>query len=182
MICGNKLRLRAVEHTDLPKFQEWLNDPEVIEGLAMYLPLSAIDEEQWFEGVSRMPADEKPLAIEVRQGRSWRLIGNLGFFNLEWANRCAEFGTFIGEKSLWDKGYGTEAVRLLLRHGFETLNLHRIFLRVYSTKPRARRSYEKAGFILEGTMREAVYRHGKYADVHIMSVLRSEWNAVPEGK
>jgi len=182
MICGNHIRLRGVERSDLPAFQKWLNDPEVTEGLSIYLPLSMIDEEQWLDGMSRMQPDEKPLAIELKQGHGWRLIGNSGFFNLEWANRCAEFGLFIGDKSAWNKGYGTEAVRLLLKHGFETLNLHRIYLRVYSTNPRARRSYEKAGFILEGTLREAVYRHGKYADVDIMSVLHSEWNAVPEGK
>ncbi len=182
MICGDRIRLRGVERSDLPKFQEWLNDPEVIESLSIYLPLSMIDEEQWFDNVSRLSPDEKPLAIELKQGREWRLIGNSGFFNLEWASRCAEFGLFIGDKSVWNKGYGTETVRLILRHGFETLNLHRIYLRVYSTNPRAKRAYEKVGFVLEGTMREAVYRHGRYADIHIMSVLRSEWNVLPEGK
>jgi diamine N-acetyltransferase len=177
MIFGKRVRLRGVERNDLPSFQAWLNDPEVTEGLATYLPLSMIDEEQWLDRISHIEPDERPLAIELKEGRTWRLIGNSGFFNLEWANRCAEFGIFIGDKSLWNKGYGTEAVQLLLKHGFESLNLHRIYLRVYSTNPRARRSYEKAGFILEGTMRDAVYRHGKYADIHIMSVLRSEWNA-----
>ena len=182
MIYGKRVRLRGVERSDLRQFQEWLNDPEVTEGLATYLPLSMIDEEQWLDGVSRKQPDEKPLAIEIKQGRGWRLIGNSGFFNLEWVNRCTEFGIFIGDKSLWNKGYGTETVGLLLRHGFETLNLNRIYLRVYSTNPRARRSYEKAGFLLEGTLREAVYRHGRYADIHIMSVLRSEWDAAAEGK
>lgn len=182
MICGSRVRLRGVERSDLPRFQQWLNDPEVIENLSTYLPLSMLDEEQWFDGVSRLQPDERPLAIEVKQGPNWQLIGNSSFFNLEWANRCSEFGLFIGDKSVWDKGYGTETVRLLLRHGFETLNLHRIYLRVYSTNLRGKRAYEKAGFVLEGTMREAVYRHGRYADIHIMSVLRSEWNAVPEGK
>jgi RimJ/RimL family protein N-acetyltransferase len=182
MICGNRVRLRAVERNDLLKFQDWLNDSEVTDHLSTYLPLSMADEEQWLERVSHLQQEEKPLAIEMKEGSSWRLIGNSGFFNLEWPNRSAEFGLFIGDKSVWNKGLGTETVRLLLRHGFETLNLHRIYLRVYSTNPRARRSYEKAGFVLEGTMREAVYRHGRYADVHIMSVLRSEWNAVPEGK
>jgi diamine N-acetyltransferase len=92
-----------------------------------------------------------------------------------------EFGIFIGDKSLWDKGYGTEAVELLLLHGFQTLNLNRIYLRVYSTNLRAKRSYEKAGFVLEGTLRQAMYRHGQYADIHIMSVLRPEWAACQEG-
>src|SRR5512143_3379002 len=162
MIYGERIRLRGVERSDLPQFKEWLNDPEVIEGLAMYLPLSMSDEEQWFEGMSKRDPVEKPLAIDVREDNGWRLIGNTNFFNLEWTNRSAELGIFIGDKSLWNKGYGTETVCLLLRHGFEALNLHRIYLQVYSTNLRARRSYEKAGFVLEGTLREAVYRHGKY--------------------
>ncbi len=178
MIYGQHIRLRGVERSDLACFQVWLNDPEVTEGLSTYLPLSMADEEQWLERTLRVEPEEKPLAIDLKEDGSWRLIGNSGFFNLEWTNRSAEFGLFIGDKSCWNKGYGTETVRLLLKHGFETLNLHRIYLRVYSTNPRARRSYEKVGFILEGTLREAVYRHGRYADVHIMSVLRSEWSAV----
>ena len=177
MICGKHIRLRGVERNDLPLFQEWLNDPEVTEGLSTYLPLSLADEEQWFDRLSSMQPEEKPLAIELEQDGGWRLIGNSGFFNIEWLNRSAEFGLFIGDKTVWNQGHGTECVRLLLKHGFETLNLHRIYLRVYATNPRARRSYEKVGFVLEGTLREAVYRHGRYADVHIMSVLRSQWNA-----
>jgi RimJ/RimL family protein N-acetyltransferase len=161
MISGKVVRLRGVERSDLQKFQEWLNDPEVTDGLSTYLALSMIDEEQWLEKMGRVAPDEKPLAIEMKQGCSWRLIGDSGFFNIEWANRCAEFGLFFGDKSVWNKGYGTETFRLLVQHSFETLNLHRIYLRVYSTNPRARRSYEKAGFVLEGTMREAVYRHGR---------------------
>ena len=178
MICGERVRLRAVERSDLPYFQEWLSDAEVTEGLATWLPLSMADEEQWFERMLRLEPEEKPLAIDLKEDAGWRLIGNSGFFNIEWTNRCAEVGLFIGDKSVWNKGYGTETVRLLLKHGFESLNLNRIYLRVYSTNPRARRSYEKVGFVLEGTLREAVYRHGKYAGVHIMSVLRSEWGAV----
>lgn len=177
MIYGAHLRLRAIERSDLPCFQQWLNDPEVTDGLSTYLPLSMTEEEQWFDRLSRLEPEEKPLAIELQEDDSWRLIGDIGFFNFEWTNRCAEFGILIGDKSFWNQGYGTEAVRLLLKHGFETLNLHRIYLRVYSTNPRARRSYEKVGFQLEGTLREAVYRHGGYADIHIMSVLRSEWSA-----
>ncbi len=181
MIYGKRIRLRGIERGDIPQFQQWLNDPEVLEGLAIYLPLSMADEEQWFEELSKRDPVEKALAIDIKEGNDWRLIGDSGLFNLEWTNSCAELGIFIGDKSAWNKGYGTEAVGLLLRHGFETLNLHRIFLRVYSTNKRAIRSYEKAGFVLEGTLREAVYRHGKYADMHVMSVLRSEWDAA-EGK
>ncbi len=182
MIYGKSIRLRGIERTDLAKFQVWLNDPEVTDGLSVYLPLSTSDEEKWFEKVTQADEHEKPLSIEAKNGEDWILIGNIGIFNLEWPNRAAEFGIFIGDRSMWNKGYGTEAVRLILQHGFDTLNLNRIYLRVYSTNLRAKRSYEKAGFVLEGTMRQAIYRHGKYADIHIMSILRSEWDAGREGK
>jgi RimJ/RimL family protein N-acetyltransferase len=83
----------------------------------------------------------------------------------------------LGEKNEWNKGYGTETMVLLLRHCFDTLNFNRAFLQVYADNLRAKRSYEKAGFVEEGRLREAVYKHGKYDDVIVMSVLRSEWAA-----
>lgn len=182
MIYGKRIRLRGVEKTDVQKFYEWINDPEVTAGLAIYLPMSISDEEKWLESIGNRDPHEKPMAIEVKEGKGWKLIGNCGFFNIEWTHRTGELGIMIGDKSVWNKGYGTETMELLLQYGFETLNLHRIFLRVYSTNPRAIRSYEKAGFIHEGTMREALYRNGKYADIHFMSVLHPEWDARSEGK
>lgn len=181
VIYGKRIRLRAIERSDLPRSQAWLNDPEVVEGLTQIVPLSSLDEEHWFEHAMGRPQEEHPLAIEVREGADWRYVGNIGFMNLEWVPRAAEFGIFIGDKALWDKGYGTEAVEVLLRYGFETFNLNRIYLRVFSTNLRARHSYEKAGFVLEGTLRQAVYRHGQYADTLIMSILRPEWLARREG-
>ncbi len=175
MIYGKRIRLRGIEKNDVPKFYEWINDPEVNAGLAVYLPMSMHDEEQWFEQIAQRDQEEKPMVIEIREGDGWKMIGNCGFFHVEWTHRAAELGIMIGEKSSWNKGYGTETMQLLLKHGFETLNLNRICLRVYSSNPRAIRTYEKAGFILEGTLRQAVYKNGKYANVHVMSVLRSEW-------
>jgi RimJ/RimL family protein N-acetyltransferase len=84
-------------------------------------------------------------------------------------------GIFIGEKSLWNQGYGTEVMKLLLKHGFHTLNLNRIALEVYENNPRAVRSYEKAGFVHEGCKRQGMYKDGHYIDILLMSVLRSEW-------
>jgi RimJ/RimL family protein N-acetyltransferase len=182
MIYGKRIRLRGVEKKDLQKYYDWINDPDVNEGLAVDLPMSSLDEERWLERASEAEQAEKPLAIEMRVGRGWKLIGNCGFIHIEWRHRAAELGIMIGEKKLWNQGYGTETMQLLLKHGFETLNLNRIYLQVYSTNPRAKRAYEKAGFVLEGTMRAGVYKKGKYADVHFMSVLASEWEARREGQ
>jgi len=175
MIYGERVRLRHTEKEDLPLFVEWLNDPEVRRGLMSHLPISMAEEQQWFEKVLSAPQEERPLVIEVKTESGWRMIGNSGFHNLDWPNRNAELGIFIGDKSYWDQGYGTEVMRLLLRHGFTTLNLHMIYLRVHADNHRAIRVYEKAGFINSGYLREMIFRDGNYLDMIFMGVLKSEW-------
>jgi len=175
MIYGERVRLRHMERVDLPKFVEWLNDPLVIQGISMYLPISMDEEDSWYEDVLKRPHEERPLCIDAKYEDGWQLIGNSGFFGIDWRNRSAEFGIFIGDTAYWDQGYGTEVVRLILKHGFFTLNLHRIFLRVFADNPRAIRVYEKVGFVHEGRQRQAAYWNGKYQDVLLMSVLRPEW-------
>jgi len=175
MIYGERIRLRATERDDLLRFKAWLNDPQVRDNLLLFLPLSLVEEERWFENMLQLPPAEHALVIEIRQGEGWQPIGNCSFLHIDWRCRSSEIGIFIGEKSLWNQGYGSETMRLLLRHGFKTLNLNRIFLRVYETNLGGIRAYEKAGFVHEGRLRQAEYRDGSYIDVLFMSVLRSEY-------
>jgi diamine N-acetyltransferase len=175
MIFGERVRLRHVERVDLPKFVEWLNNPLVTQGISMHIPMSMDEEESWYEGVLKSPNEERPLCIDAKHEDGWQLIGNSGFFSIDWRNRSAEFGIFIGDTAYWDQGYGTEVVRLILQHGFSTLNLHRIFLRVFADNQRAIRVYEKVGFVHEGCQRQAEYRSGRFQDVLLMSMLRPEW-------
>ena len=177
MIYGKRLRLRAPEQEDIPRFVQWLNDPPVRAGLTLYMPLSVSNEERWFENMLNAPEEERSLVIEVKEENSWVPLGNCGLHNIDWRNRSADAGIFIGEVNRWNQGYGTEATQLLLAHGFETLNLHRIALRVYENNPGAIRSYEKVGFTVEGRQRQAEFQSGEYWDVILMSVLRSEWTA-----
>lgn len=181
MIFGEHIRFRAIDRDDLPDFVKWINDPEVSQGIGKYLPFSMADEEDWFETMHKRPASEHVLAIEVKavapQGdETWRLVGSCGFFNHDQHNASAEFGIMIGDKSYWNKGHGTEAVRLLVKHGFHTLNLNRIYLRVLENNPRAIRAYEKAGFTHEGRQRQADFRDGKYIDLLVMSILKDEFH------
>jgi len=177
MIYGERVRLRATERDDVKKFFMWVNDPDVTRYLSLYLPMSTVDEENWFDAMTKRDQNEKTLVIEVRDGDGWKMNGNCGVFDIDPINCMGELGIMLGEKDEWNKGYGTETMILLLRHGFETLNLNRVHLRVYAENRRAKRSYEKAGFVEEGRLRESVYKHGKYDDVIVMSVLRSEWVA-----
>jgi len=91
-------------------------------------------------------------------------------------------GIYIGEKKFWSQGYGGEAIELMLAHGFNNLNLNRIYLRVGETNPRGIRCYERVGFIHEGRMRQARFEDGQYINVLLMSVLRSEWQDTHQGK
>jgi len=183
MIYGERIRLRAVEREDIPRYVEWLNDPEVTRGLGMYLPLSMADETRWFENLANRGVPERPLAVDVKMADSaWKHIGGVGFERVDWINSLAEFGIVIGDKSFWDQGYGTEATRLMLKYGFETLNLNRISLVVFETNPGAIRVYKKVGFVQEGLLRQAIYRNGCYINVLLMSILRSEWNSIQENR
>lgn len=175
MIVGERVRLRAVERDDLPRFVEWLNDPEVRRNLLIYEPHSMIQEEKWFEDMLKRPIDEQPLCIDVKIEDSWEHAGNISFFDINQHDRSAEIGIFIGRKDLWNKGFGTEVMRLMIGHGFKNLNLNRIFLHVYETNLGGIRSYEKAGFSHEGRLREARFNEGHYIDVLLMSILKSEW-------
>lgn len=177
IVYGKRVRLRGAEHSDLEKFVIWVNDPEVTAGLTLFLPMSSVDEEKWFERAMQRPQEEKPLVIDMKDGTDWRLIGNSSFFDFDWVARSAEVGIMIGDKTVWNQGYGSEVMTLLLLHGFRTLNLNRIFLRVYAENKRAIHAYEKVGFVHEGRMRQAVYKNGSYSDILYMSVLREEWDA-----
>lgn len=169
---GTLVRLRPIAPDDLPRFVAWIADPEVRRFLSLYRPLSLNDEERWFEGLGK-GADQEIFAIETVEGRH---IGSVGLHSIHPRDRSAEAGIFIGEREYWGKGYGTEAMRLMLGFGFGQLNLHRIFLHVYAYNERAIRSYLKCGFVREGVLRQAVFKNGKYSDVLVMGILQPEFH------
>ena len=174
MIIGEKVRLRPIERDDLPRFVEWFGDPKVRHYLAVYLPFSLAQEERWFENLQERLEQQKDivLAIETTEGVH---IGNISLNNIDWKNRKAELGIVIGNKSYWNQGYGTDAIRTLVGMAFEEMNLHRVFLQVDADNARGLRCYEKSGFQQEGTFRDAVFKKGVYHDQHVMSLLKSEF-------
>jgi RimJ/RimL family protein N-acetyltransferase len=142
--------------------------------LLMFEPMSMAKEERWFE--ARLDrTDDFLFGIEVPVGEGWQHIGNVGLHRVDWINGHCIFGIVIGEQAFWGKGYGTKATRAALHFAFNTLNLHRVELEVFDFNPRAMRAYEKAGFRLEGTRREAIYQDGAYHDELVMAILRNEF-------
>lgn len=104
-------------------------------------------------------------------------IGMVGLWNALSTHRNAMVSIGIGERALWGKGFGGDAMNLILRFGFQELNLHRVTLYTFALNPRAIRSYQKVGFVEEGRVRGAMKRYGTRGDYVFMGILRSEWEA-----
>ena len=178
IIRGELVYLRPSERSDLPDFVRWFNDAEVLRHLAMYAPMAEAAEERWFERMleAQGRTDYHFVICLLADGRA---IGTIGLHGIDFVNGTAEFGIAIGEKEEWGKGYGTDALRAISDFGFGQLRLERIGLDVYADNARGRRAYEKAGFVHEGTKRRAHYADGRHQDVHVMSLLRAEWERLP---
>ncbi len=175
MITGRRVRLRALERSDLPKICEWLNDEEV-----MYYwghpgnTRSLAEVERWHgEQVARGQQDSREYIIETLEGVA---IGRIVYEHLSMKDRNAELGIQIGEKDHWGKGYGTDAIMTFLNYLFNELQLHRVWLGTESYNLRAQRCYEKCGFVREGVHRESAFVKGQYHDSIIMGILRREFN------
>jgi RimJ/RimL family protein N-acetyltransferase len=175
-IRGELIYLRPAERDDLPRFVRWFADGETTRFLKARAPFSLAMEEQWYADMTARQGKTDYHFVICRLTDD-QPIGTAGLHNLDLENGHAEFGISIGEKGEWNKGYGTDALHAICDFGFGELRLWRIELEVYEGNARARRSYEKAGFTLEGTLRQRHFAQGRHADVLIMALLRPEWEA-----
>ena len=99
MLYSERIRLRFNEKEDVPRYVEWLNDPDVRRGLSAYTPMSLALEEKWFEGTLERPMREQNLAIDIQAGEDWKHIGSTSFFDFNDQVHSAAIGIMIGNKS-----------------------------------------------------------------------------------
>jgi RimJ/RimL family protein N-acetyltransferase len=180
MILGQRVRLRPIEKEDLPRYVKWFSDPELRGNLAQHLPIGQAQEEKWFEQtLSIHDRNTQPWAIDVQPADMavglWVHIGGCGLHQIEWRHRWAELGISIGARDYLGCGYGTDAVQTLAAWAFDSLNLNRVYLRVFADNGRAIRCYEKVGFQHEGRLRQDNFNNGAYRDTLLMGLLRSDW-------
>jgi len=172
---GDRIDLRPLELEDEPLLRRWINDPDTWATLGHRSPINATREREWIENYGKEPG-EYIFGIVVRESN--QLIGTAGLHGTNGIDRKATFGLMIGEHDARGRGYGSETTRLLLRFGFEELNLNRIELTVFAHNHAAIRVYEKAGYVREGRKRETFYRNGRYRDVYVYAVLRSDYDRI----
>jgi RimJ/RimL family protein N-acetyltransferase len=167
------IRLRELERADLLALNGWRNDPELLDLLGNnFLFIAGAVDEKWYE--SYLASREHNVRLAIVMETSGQYVGNVNLTGIHPVNRSAEFSILVGDKTVWGKGVGREATRLMLAHAFSDRNLHRVYLSVLATNERALRLYERVGFRTEGTLRQAVFKSGAYHDLVTMSVLRHE--------
>ena len=177
LLQGERIYLDAIRKEDSAQAAGWFADMELQRLLErnIVFPHTIEDHEDFYEQQRQARRDASMFAFNIRRKDEGVLIGGCLMVDFNWQARHAMVALFIGDRNLWGKGYGTDALRVLLRYGFMELNLNRIGLGVFSYNTRAIKSCEKIGFQHEGRMREMICRDGKYHDEILMSILRSEW-------
>lgn len=172
MYQGKLVRLRALEQGDLHDTHRFINDYETMRGAAsgMLYPSSMEDESRWLANQTSFTRGEYQFAVETLE--EGLLIGRCGFIRIDWKNRLGEIAILIGEKAFRGKGYGTDAVNVLTRFGFDELNLHKLKASVFAFNKPALAAYEKCGFVREGELKNELFREGVYHDVILLALFK----------
>lgn len=172
MILGKKCYLTGVQRESIEQLRTWRNNPELRKYFRTHREITKVMQDDWYE--NRVHNNPNQYDFEIHDSDTKKLIGHTGLYYIDWQARKAEFAIYVGDMSMRGKGIGSDALRTLIKYGFEELNLNKIWCEVYSNN-KAIDIYRKIGFIDEGVLRQNVFKNGKYLDGYVMSLLREEW-------
>jgi len=178
-LVGELVVLRPFTADDAEAMAQIMADPEVVRltgsanSSSAHTPVDLQVAREWY-GTRQAQTDRLDLAVV--DAATGELVGEVVLNELESPNRSMNFRTLVGPAGR-GRGLGTEACRLIVGYGFDQVGLHRVRLDVFDFNPRARRAYEKVGFVHEGTVRDELFFDGEWIDSHLMSILESEWAA-----
>ena len=173
-VLGKKILLRAIEENDLPLLRDMLNSPEM-EGnvVGWSLPVSEKLQNEWY---ARSLTDQNSirLIIDLKQYGS---VGLVTLHDLNWKNRSASVGIKISNKYR-SLGIGTDAVMAIMRYAFDELGLHRLESTVFDDNVASINLFKKCGWFVEGTKREAVYKAGRFRNLHVIGILVNDYRSL----
>jgi RimJ/RimL family protein N-acetyltransferase len=173
IFTGEFVRLAAPQPEDGDQFARWSQDDEYMR-LLDDDPVRPMAPANFAHFGTPNPSD---YYFHLRTLVDDTLIGFVALFNIKWSNQSAEMAIGIGVPEYRGKGYGGDALRLILNYAFNELNLHRVELTVIAYNTGAIRAYERAGFVREGVKRQAIQRDGQRFDLIAYGILRDEWLA-----
>lgn len=168
------VKLAPLQPEQVTHFYAWLRDPEVIEySLSVFQQLKTQPQiDHWFAATL---TQVNTLNLGIYLAETNAFIGYAGLTGISTTNQAGEYFIFIGEKSQWGKGVGTAVTRQVLALAFTSLRLNRVMLTVSEGNKGGLRAYTKAGFVLEGRLREAACRQGVFHDKLVLAVLKADW-------
>ena len=170
---GKQIYLRPFSKTDIPTWHDWFNSQELTEHMNKgAFPNTEMAQEEFFYQLSKSKNDVQ-LAIVLKPNDS--LAGIVGIHKIDWIHRRGDVSIFVANTKYWGKGIATEAISLIVRHAFIKLNLHRLTAGMSSLNIGSRKSFEKNGFVVEGTLRGHFFYKGSYIDELVMGLLREDW-------
>jgi len=172
-IEGKIINFRALEMEDLKQLRNWRNSDFVRRACREYRLLNMENQKNWFESLHKKTPENIMFGIENKEDK---LIGVCGLTWIDWKNRNAEVSIYIGAKEWQGKGAATDSLKTLIKYGFETLNLHRIYAIIFGFNKPSVKLFEKCGFKFESKRREAHYIEGKYQDELVYSILKKEYD------
>ena len=170
-IVGERIYLSPMNSEDYLKYVEWLNNYEIAKGVNHVCNIVSIEgEKAWLE---KATTEKYNFAIVNKENDT--LIGNISLMHIHEINRTAELGIFIGDENYLSRGYGSEAIKLLLDYAFRYVNLNNIMLKVFDYNKRAIKAYEKCGFKVYGVWKKSHYFNGEYSDEIFMNILKEDF-------
>lgn len=170
---GEKVIFAPVEISEVRKYMPWYNDFEI--GFFLGTQDRIVTEEEQVADLEKLARDGYVFTILDKDTKT--PIGNCGIHAIDWINRTAEVWMNLGNKSYWNKGFGTESSVLLLAFAFHILNLNNVMIRVLACNPRATHIYEKVGFKLIGRRREVVTVAFEKYDMLYYDMISTEFNS-----
>ena len=165
MISGEKVILKGLTKDSSELIYEWVNQEDLRSLTGTLYPISEYEHEEWVKKMAT--ATDKKLFL-ICDKSTCKPIGTIGLKNFNYTVRKVELFISIGDSEYLSGGYGTDSVKTLVDFCFSNLNLHKVYVRVFSSNKRAIRCYEKAGFKIEGNLRDEHYINGRYEDVVLM--------------
>jgi len=173
-IQGQRIYLRALEAQDAEgNYPVWLNDEEACAGNSHHVFPYVREKAQAYIEKANRASDSLILAMVLQESNQH--IGNIALQEINWIYKTAELAVLLGEKEHWGKGYSLEAAKLLMTHGFNALNLNRIYCGTFETNVGMQKLAKSLGMKQEGVRRKAVYKNGNYLDLIEFGLLREEF-------
>lgn len=168
---SRRVEMRPLLEQDIPHLVRWMNNRAVTHNLTVCFPMMEQHERDWLESLHKQKGSDVVLMMVV----DGRAIGVMGLHRINWVDRTATTGAFIGEPDMWEQGYGSEAKMLLLDYAFNTLGLRKICSTVIEFNDRSLAYNEKCGYRVEGRRTAQCYRDGRYWDEIQLAVFREAW-------